>query len=94
MDMAYSTYDPYNSQVGFPLSRRPSMYSHASSEYAYDPVMPGGPIYDSPVRTPRDKYSRHSRGYAYEEPQGYAASAPYPGRPYTPSRQMSQYNPG
>ena len=40
MDMAYPAYDTYNNQVGFPLSRRPSMYSHPSDYH--DPALAGG----------------------------------------------------
>ena len=41
MDVAYPAYDTYNNQVGFPLSRRPSMYSYPS-DHTYDPAMNGG----------------------------------------------------
>lgn len=85
MDMAYPAYDTYNNQVGFPLSRRPSMYSHPS-EYAYDPALNAG-VYGAEVRASRTIAPHYQLTYPL---QNYP-NASYP--VYPPSRQLSQYTP-
>lgn len=85
MDMSYPAYDTYNSQVGFPLSRRPSMYSHPSDHTAYDPALTTG-VYDVCTLFIQNRRSAHRISQTYPA-TAYSA-------PYAPSRQVSQYNGG
>ena len=71
--MAYPAYDnggiavpSYSNQVGFPISRRPSMYSHPSEYGGYDPAVTGGAYSDVSTFTlvSRSRYSPHPRSLA------------------------------
>ncbi len=49
--MAYPMYDTYNTQqVGFPMSRRASMYSQHPGDLIYDAPVGGG-VYDVSIHS-------------------------------------------
>ncbi|PSR73466.1 hypothetical protein PHLCEN_2v10758 [Hermanssonia centrifuga] len=88
MDMGYSGYDTYNNQVGFPISRRQSMYSHpgVGGDYGYDQQMGAGVYGEVSIifHNPSENLSDATSFQNYPQPA-------YP--IYTPSRQLSQYTP-
>ncbi|KAI0347496.1 hypothetical protein BDW22DRAFT_533546 [Trametopsis cervina] len=77
--MAYPVYDTYNQQqVGFPISRRASMYSQHPGDLIYDAPMAGG-VYDPnypqagyPIYAPSRQVSQYN-GRVYDEYDGHDA---------------------
>ncbi|KAI0772655.1 hypothetical protein BC629DRAFT_732800 [Irpex lacteus] len=72
--MAYPMYDTYNTQqVGFPMSRRASMYSQHPGDLIYDAPVGGG-VYDQaayaqpgyPVYAPSRQVSQYNGARGYE----------------------------
>ncbi|KAI0688543.1 hypothetical protein BC835DRAFT_303718 [Cytidiella melzeri] len=93
--MAYPVYDTYNQQqVGFPISRRASMYSQHPNDMIYDSAPMAGGVYGDPaypqpsypIYAPSRQVSQYN-GRAYDEFEGrdayYDETANY-STPWTP----------